>query len=229
MGHCSIEDAGATLELAYWRAKHGSKFQLQYKTRHEMHIMELIDTVRKRYDGDPGFAVTREKGSLVCIGSTNWIKNCVSARSSAHTLICEDISCSTRNSVRAWIKSDLRKPNFLLASICIKESNHMTLLDQFLVRVLFVNIICARFFWLTDRDFCRIPLLQNEVVQAAPTTTMVLIIFQKGYERAHALTEQRKAMKNPKATLRWESEMEIQWRSAMEECRNCEAFWIGLR
>jgi hypothetical protein len=147
MGHCSIEDAGATLELAFRRAKYGSSFKLQCKTRHEMHLMELIDTVRKRHDGDQGFAVTREKGGLVCIGSNSWIKSCVNARSSAHTLICEDISCSTRNSVCAWIKSDLRKPNFLLASICVKESNHIALLDQFLVSFLFSkDTVSARSF-----------------------------------------------------------------------------------
>lgn len=58
---------------------------------------------------------------------------------------------------------------------------------------------------------------------------MVLVIFQYGYENAFMLTEQRKASNNPKATLRWDDEKEIKWRSAMEECRNCEALWIGLK
>ncbi len=142
MGHCSIEDAVATLELAFRRAKYGSGFKLHYKARREMHLMELIDTVRKRHDGNQGFAITREKGGLVCIGSNNWIKSCVSTRCSAHTLICEDISCSTRNSVCAWMKSDRRKPNFLLASICVKQNHHITLIDDFLVRF---HISCSHF------------------------------------------------------------------------------------
>jgi len=83
---------------------------------------------------------------------------------------------------------------------------------------------------------------------------MVLIVFQCGYEQvshrslelfllshelltihiifliaqASLMTEQRKTLSRSKgATLQWNSEKEVKWRSALEVSRSCEAIWIG--
>jgi len=133
-GHCSIEDAAASLELAVRRAKNGSGFKLHSKTSGHIHLMELIDLARKH--DDLGCTVTKEKGPLVCVGSSQWIQKCVSTRCSAHALICEDISCSSRDSICAWIGRDRRKPNFLLASLNVKSIEQLALIEELMVRLL---------------------------------------------------------------------------------------------
>ena len=133
-GHCSIEDAAASLELAVRRAKHGSGFQLHSKTSGKIHLMELIDLTRKH--DDLGCTGTKEKGPLVCVGSSQWIQKCVSTRCSAHTLICEDITCSSRDSICAWIGRDRRKPDFLLASLNVKSIEQLALIEELMVRLL---------------------------------------------------------------------------------------------
>ena len=142
MGHCSIEDAESALELAVKRVQHGSSFKLHNKSRGRTHLMELVDTVRKGHDGDQAFAITREKGAQVCIGSSKWIKDCVSTRCSAHALICEDISSSSRNAITAWLRSERRRASLLIANMAVSKESQLSLIGEVMVGFLsFINTL----------------------------------------------------------------------------------------
>eukprot|EP00984_Skeletonema_dohrnii_P009423 scaffold3613_cov117-Skeletonema_dohrnii-CCMP3373.AAC.1 len=67
----------------------------------------------------------------------------------------------------------------------------------------------------------------DSLVTKVSTDTPILVIFQRNYLKANALTRQRKAATNPKATCVWSACQEEEWKQYMSSCRNCEALWIG--
>lgn len=70
---------------------------------------------------------------------------------------------------------------------------------------------------------------QKALVDRVPYHIPILLIFQSNYKKASTLTQQRKAARNPKSTFGClpDEEREEEWKKCLEECRNCEAIWIG--
>ncbi len=68
---------------------------------------------------------------------------------------------------------------------------------------------------------------QKALVERVPHHTPILLVFQRNFKKALALTNQRKAAHNPKATASWQTGQEEEWERCMEECKQCEAIWIG--
>ena len=68
---------------------------------------------------------------------------------------------------------------------------------------------------------------QNDLVTRAGGGTAILFVFQIGFERALALTRQRKAASDSRSTLGWTTQQEDNFRQAIDTCSLSEAFWLG--
>lgn len=204
-GHCSQEDAEACLILALRRAKHGSSFRLKESAKHQ----NVLDVFQKSKGGDgnsgeSSFAERNERKS-VCVGPNDWLTGRSGGNGSQHLLSCESILSSMAMSVPSWLAS--------------KKSSR--------AGMLWAKLICEG-----SRDgFKNEVRKQDEIIDSlvnnVSTDTPILLIFQRNYSKANALTRQRKAASNPKATCVWSDCQEEEWKQYMSSCRNCEALWIG--
>lgn len=207
-GHCSREDAEACLILALRRAKHGSSFRLKEAARHQ-HVLDVFQKVKGGDHADGGnsgessFAERNERSS-VCIGPNDWLSRSV-GNGSQHLLSCESILSSMAMAVPSWLVS--------------KKSSRAGLL--------WAKLRCEG-----SRDGFKNELKKqdeiiNSLISSVLTDTPILVIFQRNYTKTDALTRQRKAATNPKATCVWLDCQEEEWKQYMSSCRNCEALWIG--
>ena len=62
---------------------------------------------------------------------------------------------------------------------------------------------------------------------AAPKSTVILLMFQVGYNIARQNVKLRAARKDKRSTLAWSSEDENMLSRNLDTARNCEAFWIS--
>lgn len=210
-GHCSREDAEACLVLALRRAKHGSSFRLKEAAKSQ----SVLDVFQKAkggdntddgdgHSGESSFA-ERNNRSSVCIGPNDWLTGRSVGNGSQHLLSCETILSSMAMAVPSWLAS--KKPSR--------------------AGLLWAKLLCEG-----GSDECKNELKKqdeiiNSLVTSVPTDTPILVIFQRNYSKANALTRQRKAATNPKATCVWSDSQEEEWKQYMSSCRNCEALWIG--
>lgn len=208
-GHCSREDAEASLILALRRAKHGSSFRLKESARHQ-NVLDIFqkakggDQTDSNTSGESSFAQRNERSS-VCIGPNDWLTGRSVGHGSQHLLSCESIVSSMSMAVPSWLAS--KKPSR--------------------AGVLWANLICEG-----SRDGFKSELKkQDEIIDSLVTNvsndTPILVIFQRNYSKTNDLTRQRKAATNPKATCVWSESQEEEWKQYMSSCRNCEALWIG--
>ena len=58
-----------------------------------------------------------------------------------------------------------------------------------------------------------------------PLHTPVLMIFQRNYKQALAVTRERKTALKSTAMM-WSIQQEQKWQQCMDTCMNCEAIWI---
>ena len=208
-GHCSTEDAEASLILALRRAKIGPSFRLKESARHK----NILDVLRKvngdqtiigDNSGETSFAERNERAS-VCIGPNEWLTSQSVGNGSQHLLSCESIMSSMAMAVPSWLASKKPSRAGILWAKLVCEGSRTEFKDE-----------------LKKQDE-----IINSLVNNVPTDTPILVIFQRNYTKASALTNQRKAATNPKATCDWTSYQEEEWKQYMSSCRNCEAFWIG--
>ena len=207
-GHCSQEDAEASLILALRRAKYGSSFRLKESAR-QQNVLDVFQKLKKgdTCDGNSGessFAERNERNS-VCIGPNDWLTGRSGGNGSQHLLSCESIVSSMAMAVPSWLAT--KKPSR--------------------AGMLWAKLICEG-----GRDgFKNEVKKQDEIIDSlvtnVSTDTPILIMFQRNYAKANALTRQRKAAMNPKATCAWSDCQEEEWKQCMSSCRNCEALWIG--
>jgi hypothetical protein len=108
-GHCSEEDAAASLNLAVRRAREGESFRIKEPGEDRLHLLETIS-----------------EGPVVCVGPADWLTTHVTPfQSCAHALTCEAIADPNRKAVVAWLKSENRRAKLVWASFGgdPKESN----------------------------------------------------------------------------------------------------------
>lgn len=212
-GHCSMEDAEAALTLALRRARRGDSFKLKENFCRQ-NIISVFQKKNREANGEGKEAETfaeRNDGTCVCIGDDSWIsKYAQSADGAHHVLSCNSILGTMSMAVPSWLSSDKSKKR---------------------AGLLWANLRCEdRSVNGKDRWKSEVKKL-DEIVQAlverVPTHTPILLAFQRNYNKAAVLAQQRKLSHNPKVTLRWTTEQEEQLKQYVEECRNCEAVWIG--
>mmetsp|Transcript_14325 Transcript_14325/g.24354 ORF Transcript_14325/g.24354 Transcript_14325/m.24354 type:complete len:747 (-) Transcript_14325:1206-3446(-) len=208
-GHCSREDAEASLVLALRRAKHGSSFRLKESVKHQ----NVLDVFQKSKGGDhtsdgnsseSSFAERNERSS-VCIGPNDWLTGRSVGNGSQHLLSCESILSSMAMAVPSWLAS--KKPSR--------------------AGMLWAKLICEGCREGFKNELKKQDEIIDSLVTNVSTDTPILVIFQRNYLKANALTLQRKAATNPKATCVWSACQEEEWKQYMSSCRNCEALWIG--
>lgn len=203
-GHCSREDAEASLILALRRAKHGSSFRLKESARHQ-NVLDIFQKAKVNgSSGESSFAQRNERSS-VCIGPNDWLTGRSVGNGSQHLLSCESILSSMAMAVPSWLAS--KKPSR--------------------AGVLWAKLMCEG-----SRDGFKSELKKHDeiidsLVTNVSTDTPILVIFQRNYSKTNDLTRQRKAATNPKATCAWSDCQEEEWKQYMSSCRNCEALWIG--
>ncbi|KAL3774599.1 hypothetical protein ACHAW5_001385 [Stephanodiscus triporus] len=206
-GHCSSEDARAALVLALRRARHGDSFRLKESSKRQ-NIIGVFQKWNRAAKDAIAFA-ERNDGACVCIGDNDWIKDYVQSAEGAHHVLCCDTILNTMSmAVPAWLSSSsaTKRAGLLWAKLRCEESAN------------------GKGQWKSEEK--KLDELVKALVDRVPTHTPILMIFQKNYKKALALTRQRKASQNPKATLRWTSLQEKEWNDCLDECRNCEAIWI---
>jgi hypothetical protein len=126
-GHCSEEDAAASLLLAERRCRLGKSFGLYDKVSAKNVFEFVCDARRDKADPSRSYMVTRDRSSpLVCLGQPTWIKNHVTNhKNTAHALTCDSISSPNVKAISAWLKSDKRKACLLWANLVV-PSEHGT-------------------------------------------------------------------------------------------------------
>lgn len=112
-GHCSEEDAAASLNLAVRRVRVGESFRIREPGDDRLHLLETIS-----------------EGPVVCVGPADWLTTHVTPfQSSAHALTCETIADPNRKAVVAWLKSQNRRAKLVWARF---EGNPKEANDSFL-------------------------------------------------------------------------------------------------
>ena len=209
-GHCSAEDAEAALVLALRRARRGDSFRLKENPKQS----NILSTFQRVNRGDSKQSVgetfaERNDGSCVCIGPNGWIMKYAGRSDGAHHMLsCESIINSMAMAVPSWLSSEQssKRAGFLWANLCCEDrSTNGKFLDE----------------------KKRLDDIMKAIVDRVPHHTPILLIFQHNYQKALALTQQRKAARNPKTTCNWTTQQDEEWKQCIEQCRNCEAIWIG--
>lgn len=108
-GHCSEEDAVASLELAIRRAQEGPSFRIHASNETMTHLFECL-----RFDRNQ---------PIVFIGPSAWLKRHVTPfESSAHALACETIEDSNRKALSAWLVNEKRRAKLVWANLVASEA-----------------------------------------------------------------------------------------------------------
>lgn len=98
-GHCSEEDAAASLNLAVRRARVGESFRIKEPGDDRLHLLESVPD-----------------GPVVCVGPSDWLTtHATPFQSSAHALTCETIADPNRKAVVAWLSSEKRRAKLVWA------------------------------------------------------------------------------------------------------------------
>lgn len=237
-GHCSTEDAEAALALALRRARRGESFALKEGSQRRR-IPILFQKAHRATTGGSSFA-ERSEGSCVCMGPDDWISKYASG-GTHHVLSCESITSSMSMAVPSWLSSDKssRRAGLLWANLRCEGSkdgkgwreSEINKLDEMVVSRATgcppCLCPCLPSSWAHSNARFRPLRPQKALVDRVPSHTPILLMFQRNFKRAWALTQQRKAANNPKSACGWTSAQEEQWKDALEQSRHCEAVWIG--
>lgn len=116
VGHCSEEDAAATLELAIRRAKEGPTFAIQ--------------------SNDKQFWIppSTEKSAQVFIGPSSWLTNHITKQPSGiHALTCEDVDHPNTKAILSWLTGPKRRAGLVWANLILTTPSHLDTLEKLLV------------------------------------------------------------------------------------------------
>lgn len=117
-GHCSQEDAAASLKLAVRRARRGSAFSVKEKSR-SVNLLSVINCLKKEsLDNRPPF-FQHHHGPIVCIGPNEWLVDHVTSHSIASALHCDSIFSSTVNAIVSYLRPTNRRATLLWSRLCI--------------------------------------------------------------------------------------------------------------
>mmetsp|Transcript_31514 Transcript_31514/g.66284 ORF Transcript_31514/g.66284 Transcript_31514/m.66284 type:complete len:834 (-) Transcript_31514:27-2528(-) len=211
-GHCSTEDAEAALLLALRRARRGDSFRLKENSNREniLSVFQKINRASNNQNESAESFAARNEGSCVCIGPNEWIsKYAQSAEGAHHVLSCDSVMNSMSMAAPSWLsnKKSSKRAGFLWANLRCEDRT------------------AGKSQWKSEVN--KMDEIVKALVDRVPYNIPILLLFQSNYKKALALTQQRQAANNPKATAMWTSQREEEWEKYMEECKHCEAIWIG--
>ncbi|CAB9512615.1 RNA exonuclease 5 [Seminavis robusta] len=116
-GHCSEEDAAATLELAIRRAKEGPSFALQSK--------EKIWWIPTR---------KHNENATVCICPSQWLQeHVVNHPNAIHALTCDDMDSPNLKAVISWLTGPRRRAGLLWANLSVSKASHVKILENMML------------------------------------------------------------------------------------------------
>lgn len=210
-GHCSTEDAEASLVLALRRARRGSSFGLKENSKRQniLNVFQKVNRAARDQSRDSESFAERNDGSCVCIGPNDWISKYASD-GAQHVLSCDSIMNSMSMAVPSWLSSDksFKRAGFMWANLRCEDGS-----------------TDGKDGWKNEVN--KLDEIMKALVDRVPYHIPILLLFQHNYKKASALTLQRKAALNPKAACDWTSIQEEDWKQSMEQSRNGEAIWIG--
>jgi hypothetical protein len=124
-GHCSEQDALASLELAIKRARQGPSFRLPEMKDSRQNLLEIL-----RHENDH---------PVVCIGPSTWLQDHVTRLSTAaHALICESLSDTNRKALISWLSSSKRRAKLVWSKFTVNlENDDINLIHQIFVSISF--------------------------------------------------------------------------------------------
>ena len=204
-GHCSVEDAEAALVLAIRRARRGRSFGIR-DNNGRVDIVTAFQKQDSRGRGSDSFAALNTR-PCVCIGPADWIKRHAQSSGSHHILNCESVLDPMAMAVPSW-----------LAHTSSKRAG-----------LLWAHLVCDASPKKVHQEVSRLDELVEALAERVPSDTPILIVYQRNYQQALSLTQQRKAALNPKSSAGWTSSQEDTWKRLLEDSRQCEAIWIGTR
>jgi hypothetical protein len=118
-GHCSEEDAVASLELAVRRLQEGPSFRIVESNEKQLHLLEGL-----RPDIKP----------IVCIGPSDWLRKHVTPFStSAHTLTCEAVEDDSRKALTAWLMNPKRRAKLAWAHLRARNKDSLKMVNETIV------------------------------------------------------------------------------------------------
>lgn len=128
-GHCSEEDAAASLLLALNRARIGESFKL-HECPESNNIVEEVTAIRRQNVSsirDHAAPISIVAAPIVVLGPGDWLKRHVRPnRSGAHALGCESIRSATSGALAAWLASKNVKANLLWANLTVNFDDSET-------------------------------------------------------------------------------------------------------
>jgi DNA polymerase III epsilon subunit-like protein len=199
--HCSREDAKAALDLAVQRAYKGPNY-----ARH---------MIRPR----PVNLLTRlsQRSTLVCLGTSEWLQEHVESRSTIHALSCESVCHPNRKAMASWLASPNPARRARLAYGCwtlpADTDNENPEGDE---RDAIANGPAV------GEALALVRTLRSQLSPSA----VVCVALQAEFPRALQLTEQRKARLNPKSTVRWTEDEEVEWARLVNHARTGMVYWM---
>ena len=151
-GHCSVEDAAASLYLALQKAKLGPSFGIKNKRNNQKNIFGKIHKLQKhlrqrqQHNLSSPSSVNCGKNNdivgddlvsrnyqrpLVCLGPSEWINDHIlSFQNAAHALSCESMFSSSVKALYSWLKhncnKDNRRPFFIWSKLCFCSDGNKT-------------------------------------------------------------------------------------------------------
>lgn len=196
--HCSREDASAALELAVRRALRGPNFARHLVRPQPVNLLTLLS----QHGTTP----------LVCLGSSDWLREHVESRSTIHALTCDELTHPNRKAVISWLTAanPSRRAKLAYGSwrLCGdgEESTGGGKGDaaEADAAVAFVRELRSR----------------------VDVGTVLCVALQVGFHKTARLAEQRKARMNPKATATWTDQEEDDWTQTCITSRVGKVFWI---
>ena len=118
-GHCSKEDALASLALANCRGKNGPEFRLKSRNENQIYVLQALEDLATEYKGNSTFSIAADPKPFVVVGPDEWIRHVTTKR--CHALSCNSIYDSNAKSIISYVNSSSRKPSVLISKLICKS------------------------------------------------------------------------------------------------------------
>eukprot|EP00980_Cylindrotheca_fusiformis_P031211 scaffold25998_cov122-Cylindrotheca_fusiformis.AAC.4 len=213
--HCSEEDAKAALELAIRRAWLGDSFYVPSGDE-RLSIFEGLQDAR-----------------IMCSGPATWLQSHITNFSNGiHALAYSNVD-ESKKAILAWQKSP-RKTHLVCSQLVLNKVSVSTGDDTNSLDALLVRKIHARkgiyFIHQSQGELLTNvlhALLQIEVTKSIPSTSLILVAFQRDYPLAKQLHKQKKAAQDLRSAAGWSMDQDEALNRVIENCRSGVVFWIG--
>ena len=139
--------------------------------------------------------------TVVCVGPSNWLQSHIFREPSGINIYtCEKIQDTNSKALASWLIGPRRR----------------------------ALLVWGRFTMKVEQDeSCFIEFLDDLIRNYNRQDTIITIAIQSNIDVAIEIHNQRKAKKNPKATIGWTEKDEQVWRETVDSSRNGHVLWVG--